>query len=339
MRRSKRDFQVIRRIEGSRLIIEVSGTVTLRIIDGIIEQIAPINMKMHRRINELILDLSNVKYIKLSGALALLCVCSSLMSKKIRNIDGLVHFQILRPPSNVLSYLLSIGFFTQMIVNAGLLGCEDLARLESKKKEQYIAKKEPVLPISIIAKKEVSFSAKDFGNSCYQFINAVHDTFKEILLSSLYNFTEDRVREFSSANGELFENVYEHSETWGLGVIYPDRNNGTNVCYYDIGVGIKESLNSSPKAGKEFDRFQKDCEAIKYALVERHSSKLKGNGRGLSVVQDFVFENNGTIAIRSGNCLMWKKSGHTDREKEWEVETVQRFPGTQINFFIPYVGV
>ena len=192
-----------------------------------------------------------------------------------------------------------------------------------------------VWPIETIPRKGGSIGDKDFENACQYFVNYAAGTFDRLFSSSHFNFNKGDKHNFWSSNVELWMNIFEHSDSWGLATIHANPSHGTTVCYHDVGMGIKGSVNSSSKAGKEFEKFETDCNAMKWALKEGNSSKLGGNGIGLSIVEDFVLSRRGTIEIRSGECLLQKRPGDQPGEKYWRSNNVPWFPGTQINFFVP----
>jgi hypothetical protein len=171
--------------------------------------------------------------------------------------------------------------------------------------------------------------------SCRNYLGNVKSFFYRLFRSSHFNFSDNDISKFIEANGELIHNIFQHSDSWGLGSIHANPTQGTTVSWHDIGLGIKESLNSSPKVGIDFDKFTDDYKAMKWAITEGNSSKEKGNGAGLNVVEQFVLEKKGYIDIRSGNSLLRKTPLDKIGEKYWNHKIVPWFPGTQINFFIP----
>jgi len=331
------------------LIIKISGIMKSGTLNLIMKQLTVANKRHEYTITDIILDLSDVYPISSAAVVGLVCLCSALMTNKMKEIASPLNFYLRRPSESVLTYLATLCFFTQMSNKANLLGCEDLVRFEDKREQRSRKKQKSVsfdshfdddgkpiiLPIKTIPCKGDSINDQDFENACQYFVNEVYDTFKRLFFSSHFNFSEGALREFCSANGELFVNIFEHSNSWGLGAIHANPARGTTVCYHDVGVCIKASVNSSPKAGREFEKFETDHEAMKWALKEGNSSKLSGNGRGLTVVEEFVLEKNGTIEMRSGCCLLRKKPGDQPGDENWRALNVPWFPGTQINFFIP----
>jgi len=340
------------KFKNNTLFIGLSGHVKARIIDIILNELKLSNKKLDLARGEMILDLSGVYPISSAGAVALVCICSALMMKRISKALDISAFYLKRPSKPVLSYLETVGFFSQMSNKANLLGCEDLVRNETQKESyriekqrKYSVKNDPgnnpkpiLLPMETIPQRGGPEEYKYFEDKCQHFVNHVYSTFEKLFVSPHFGFGDADVYGFCSSNGELFVNVFEHSSSWGLGVIHANPARGTSVSFYDIGIGIRESINGSPKVNNEFPKFAFDYDAMRWALKEGNSSKIGGNGRGLNVVEEFVVERRGFIEIRSGECLLRKKPGDMPGEDNWRNYKVPWFPGTQINFFVPCIG-
>lgn len=347
MRKIIRRSRVKVYFEGNCLVIGISDVMKIRYIDAILEKLTLEMKKGEYKITNLILDLSEVYTISSAAAVGLVCLCSALNTNKMGKITSPLGFRLNRPRERVLTYLATLGFFSKMSNNAMLIGCEDLIHFEYERKQRSVEKqkkvsfdkrfnedrKPVVLPMKIIPKKGNSISDRDFEDACKGFINQVCSTFEKLFSSYYFNLSESALHGFYTANGELFENIFEHSDSWGLVAIHANPVSGTTVSYYDIGIGIKGSVNHSQKAGKNIDN---DYKAMNWALEEGNSSKLDGNGRGLNVVEEYVLEMNGYIEIRSGCCLLYKIPGDNPGVEKWRYEKYMPwFPGTQINFFIP----
>lgn len=345
MRKRARKSNVYVYFEMNCLVIGMSGIVKVGTLDLIIKELTIEIKRQEHTMTDLILDLSDVYPISPAAAVGLVCLCSALMTNTMKEIASPSNFYLKRPPNGVLTYLTTLGFFTQMSNKARLLGCEDLVHYESEKKQRRREKQIPVIfdnsfdndvhpivwPMETIPTKGSSIGDQDFENACQHFVNNGADTFDRLFSSSHFDFDKSDKHNFWSSNVELYMNIFEHSGSWGLATIHANPASGTTVCYHDIGIGIKGSVNSSPKTGKEFEKFETDYDAMKWALKEGNSSKSGGNGIGLNIVEDFVLSRNGTIEVRSGQCLLQKKPG----EKYWRNQNVHWFPGTQINFFVP----
>ena len=332
--------------EGNCLVVIMSGIVKARSLDLIIKELIIERKKQKHTITDLILDLSDVYPIRPAAAVGLVCLCSALMTNTMKEIASPSNFYLKRPSNVVLNYLSTLGFFTQMSNKARLLGCEDLVDLESEKKQRRREKKRPAVidnsfdndfhsiiwPMESIPTKGSSISDQDFENTCQNFVNNGAYTFYRLFASSHFNFDKSNIHNFWSSNVELYTNIFEHSGSWGLATLHANPSSGTTVCYHDIGIGIKGSVNFSRR---EFEKFETDFEAMKWAFKEGNSSKSGNNGIGLNIVEDFVLSMNGTIEVRSGKCLLQKKPGDKSGEKYWRNQNVPLFPGTQINIFVP----
>lgn len=344
MRQSNSKSNVSVTIEQHSLEIGLSGIVTARTLDAILKEATRQKGRESPEpdVVNLIVDLSRVNVIRPDGAIGLVCLCSALMTNKVKEIRSPTTIYLRRPPERVLSYLTRIGFFTQMSVKANLLGHGDLVHLEDQWKERdrnertqgilgerFDSDKRPIVwPMQLIGRREDQYTRRDFEDACQHLVNNAADHFYKLFSSRHFNFDESDRHDFLLANYELYMNVYDHSGSWGLAMIHARPEYGTFMCCSDIGMGIRESVNASPNIKRNFDT---DYDAIKWAVVEGNSSKVGGNGLGLNIVEDFVSSRKGIIEIRSGECLLQKRSGDAD----WEAHRVPWFPGTQVNVFVP----
>lgn len=344
VRQSSSKSNVSVTIEQDSLEIGLSGIVTARTLDAILKEVTRKKGRVSPEpdLVNLVVDLSRVNVIKPSGAISLVCLCSALMTNKMKKLATPSRIYLRYPPQNVLTYLTRIGFFTQMSVNADLLGHGDLVRLEDQWKERdkrertqgifgerFENDNRPIVwPMQLIGRKENQYTRRDFEDTCQHLVNNAAEYFDALFSSPHFNFDKGDRHNFLLANYELFMNVYDHSGSWGLAMIHARPEHGTFICCYDIGMGIRESINASPNIKKKFDT---DYDAIKWAAVEGNSSKVGGNGLGLNIVEDFVSSRKGIIEIRSGECLLQKRSGDAD----WKPLRAPWFLGVQINVFVP----
>lgn len=170
-----------------------------------------------------------------------------------------------------------------------------------------------------------------FEERCNAFLNHFHDYY--LLLSKLpmsnfyYNKNSSYQKEYSEFGNTLYEiikNIYDHSRSWGIGGIHSTPKIGTQISFYDLGIGIAQSVkNFKPEIENEKD-------AINWALVDGQTSKPANNkGYGFTVILDFVKTKNGILSIRTGK---WHFS---NRRNKWDKKLVNWFPGTQIVIYIP----
>jgi len=330
-------------IDQDCLLISLSGFVRARTIDAVLGQITVKRgqLSLLPRTN-LLIDLSKVVAVMPDGAASLVCLCSALMTKKMKHICSPVAIYLRCPPENVLSYLTRIGFFTLMSAKANLLGYGNFVRLEDgwhdrDRKERLeqafhggsdYGSSPMVWPMQIVGQKSSERSYRHFEDDCQQLVNSAADHFDKLFSSSHFNFDKADKHDFLHSIYELYMNIFEHSYSWGLTMIHARPDRGTFVCCYDIGIGFKEGLSGSANVQETIDT---DHQAIKWALVEGHSRKVGGSGLGLKLVEKFVSERKGLMQIRSGDCLLRKRPGNA----VWEASRVPWFPGAQIDLFIP----
>lgn len=298
--------------------------------ENILDELAQETIKMYRnnkkKIKNIILDFSEIKFINIESALSLISFFSAIKRKNINT-----NFHYIYPPENVLRYLMIIGFFGQMSTKVGILEGQNILRHESKMKQERKSKekvyyngtklKPVIFPIATIPQMIETNSGRDFENIVGNFVNQIIDTFNIIFSTPHFNFDEKGRHNFILSNVELFKNIFEHSNSWGIASIHARPDLGTTVCFYDIGIGFKKSVM----------KFDTECESIEWALVDGNTSKPEGDndGFGLSIVKTFVLERNGKLKIRSGDCLFEISSNSILKRK------VQKFPGAQITYFIP----
>jgi signal transduction histidine kinase len=136
--------------------------------------------------------------------------------------------------------------------------------------------------------------------------------------------------DFLQSNKELFKNIFDHSNSWGIHAAQIMKKNVV-FSYSDIGIGIKNSLKEVLRT-KYKTREIDDYLAIKEALKKGMSSKTENNenmGLGLYIVTEFAKKTKGKMVIRSGECSYPINS---------EFKHVNYFPGTQIHIAIPITG-
>lgn len=330
-------------IDGDCLVINISGILTIRTIDAILSELIEIKKNETDTITNMLFDLSEVDFVQPSGVVGLVCLCSALVKNQIDELFKISNMYIRHPSECVLTYLVNLNFFTWMSTKAKLLGCEDLVNSEYKIEQQRKQKLHNsnnqldydnntiIWPMTLIPCKGQSIADQDFENVAQHFLNQAHNCFEKLFSSSHFNFSKAKIHDFWGANYELYYNIFAHSKSWGLATIHARPNYGTAVCYYDIGIGFKESVNTAPRLEK---KFETDIEAIKWAMVDGNTSnpnRIRHDGHGLTIVQDLVLSAGGILEIRSGKCLLQRKS----KELDWKAYNVPWFPGAQISFFVP----
>jgi hypothetical protein len=184
-----------------------------------------------------------------------------------------------------------------------------------------------LVPVSIVAKKLHPY--QDYEAECSRFLNRIADALEGTLATELKYSTAD-VRKFWSPNKEIIFNIFEHSESWGIGAIVRDAA-GVVVSYADLGVGIPNTIGVANGAATR--QPTADAAAIKRAFqfgVSRFQER--GRGTGLNDTLRFVLEHGGALECRSGHARV-RFSGQTITS----VSAV-RLPGTQITLLLPPVG-
>lgn len=314
------------------ITITLPEYVSIEIIDFLIKSMPKKDVFGEQKRIDVLLDFSQVKYIFPEGVLSIICFCFFLRNKSIFPIND-VHIHLNSPPENVYTYLTILGFYGQMSIKSEIIEIQNIVHYESELKKErkarceynkplFAVKPNPIiLPIETIPMQIDSISGRDFENMLGVFVNHTIDTFGELFQSTHYNFSGEDQHDFLLSNVELYKNVFEHSQSWGIGTIHARPNHGTTVCYFDTGVGFRGSVN----------KFSTDLQAIEWSLVDGNSSKAgdDNDGFGLTIVQDFVLKRNGNLKIRSGNCLLEITS------KSRKNKLVSEFPGVQISYFIP----
>ena len=331
-------------VDQDSLSIVLSGTVTVRSVDEVLRQICTKQREMSTLGADaaLIVDLSGVDIVRPSGAVGLVCLSSAIMTKRLEYTFAPSSTRLRPPKPDVLAYLARIGFFTVMSAKAKLLGYSHLVSFNDYRYDYTQSKhfqsdaqvdndagaRAVVWPMQIIGQKSVHDNYRHFEDSCQKLVNNAIDHFGAVFSSPHFRFGTADKHDFLHSMYELYMNVYEHSDSWGVTMIHARPNYGTFVCCYDIGMGFKESLKGSPNV-KEFIRS--DLDALSWSLVEGHSRKPDGSGQGLKDVERFVSQRQGIFEIRSGACLMQE----TTASGKWKPYRVPWFPGAQIDLFIP----
>ena len=316
-----------------RLTVVIDGEVNVRTLDALLHgghapETAP----------EIVLDMSRVRLVKPAGVCHLICFLAWLSGRAGRAVP----LSMVRPPEAVASYLTTLGFFSILRSVAGLLGSEDLIKLEWDRRIRRLdrsrtrpvrmqqtsqASRAVMLPIELIPQPSPKQTTGSFENDCLAFVNRAADTFEQVFEADC-GVALGNIRQFWQANVELYKNVYQHSQSWGLATIVARPAQGAVVSYHDIGIGIPGSLSSSSGVQPNFGT---DNEAITWALEEGHSCKKGNSGLGLSLVTSYVEAALGTIEIRSGSCRLHRAGATT----QWFAEEVTPFAGTHISFHLP----
>ena len=121
---------------------------------------------------------------------------------------------------------------------------------------------------------------------------------------------------------EMFVNAQIHSGTKNIytcGQFFPTKNT-IEFTIVDTGIGIKEKVNNF------FNRSLTASQAIRWAVIDTHSTKDVTGGIGLALLKEFIEKNEGKMQIVSDSGFYeFGKTGEVSREFRG------RFPGTIVN--------
>jgi hypothetical protein len=327
--------------DGDSVVLSASGTLHAHSLDCALAGFSVAECEPRR----VVLDMADVRRVKPGGVGITLSLLACLAE---RTIDRRGPLEIVGLSSQIESFLATLGVFSLLKRKAGLVNADDLIRLEEhrrgRRRERTRARPMGLSaanaqPTSVVMPfEEIPMSANglygvgqsDFDSCCRRFVNTAADNF-EFLFQGAFLGRQFDPHEFWQSNVELYKNVYDHSESWGLGVVFattkpPDA--GTVVSYHDIGIGIPSSVNAAPQHAAS---ALSDDKALMWAVEERNSSKPGNNGLGLHIVSECVRKLGGRIEIRSGSSRLVRNG----REGEWIVQHVPALPGSHVSFFIP----
>lgn len=114
------------------------------------------------------------------------------------------------------------------------------------------------------------------------------------------NMSEAVHDKISESIQEMFINATIHSETefiYTCGQFFP-RDHKLNFTIVDTGIGFAKRIK------KDFDMEISSSEAIKWAMVEGHTTKQNvSGGLGLALLKEFITLNKGKIQIISGDAF------------------------------------
>ncbi len=287
-------------------------------------------------IDHLIINFQITSTITLSGLLYLICLSGYLYNNAVVRYNLTFDCQIINLREYVLKFIMNFGFLQQMISKGNLFRVngidllinKELIETEDKFVQRQLGKRKSgdnskglIMPASTIVMGE----RESFESYVYNIRNQFSDYYYRLIDLDFFSITNDideNFHGFSKTIFEIIKNIYDHSKSWGIGAIHA-RDDGVEIAYYDIGIGISNSMKSSEKYSSKTS-----LELIKQALIDGESSKNNtGNnaGRGFTVIQKFVKKRRGFLSIRTDKYHLLNK---IEKEINW-------FPGTQIVVFIP----
>ena len=291
------------------------------------------------------LDMANVRMVRPAGICFLVCMLAVLAPK--RGSRG-VRIRIVNLSESVESFLCTLGFFSTLKKRVALIGSEDMIANDERRRRRnekaandaywrggQESDKPLVWPIETIFEKSTEgyLSNSQFESDCARFIDRAVVKFRGLFIEELGMAHVDQGL-FWQSNRELYKNIYDHSESWGIVSVFGRPNHGTIFTYHDVGIGMLASINVNHEEGEQ---LTSDLEAIKWAIVDGNSSKKIGNegwtensGVGLSIVSEMVIESRGRIEIRTGGTIYCH-----DGQSDWRSLNTDFFPGTHVSVFIP----
>jgi hypothetical protein len=293
------------------------------------------------------LNFSKTRFVTLAGAMYLLFIVSSLIKSKATsrfNIETI----ITNCSKNLLEALANFGFFRVITTYGNLHGDIYIKNLSESKYTYWrnVLKQNPInissvyQPISPIPDK----NGENFEGDTKLYLNSFIDCFDVIWSNKMVidmnnDILENSRKSFITAVYEATKNVWDHSESWGIGAIQSNKRNKTTFCLFDFGIGF---INSYIKRMGNFERNLNNDKAKLNWLFNEHNSSVdpvivkeasssnsfNNHGLGLSRIAKFVDRTNGTWLIRTDKYQLLYKS------KQIKISETTFFPGTQlmINF-------
>ena len=140
--------------------------------------------------------------------------------------------------------------------------------------------------------------------------------------TELPNMTEAVKEKIIDCIYEMFVNAQTHSATdniYTCGQFFPTKNT-IEFTIVDTGVGIKENVN------KFLQMNLTSSQAIRWAIIDKHSTKDVTGGIGLATLKEFIEKNKGKMQIVSDGGF-YEFGKNTEIYKEFR----GRFPGTIVN--------
>lgn len=285
----------------------------------------------------LIIDFQYTTKVTLSGIMYLICLSGYL--KQI-NKNSNFFCEIINIKEYILNFIMNFGFLQQMTTNGNLYKVNGIDILIDKylleKEKKFInhqlekrnsdnEEKRLIMPISIIVTGEKRYYESYVRN----FRNRFYDYYMRLIELDYFllplNSEEEIKKDFSNftkAISEVDKNIYDHSHSWGISAIHA-REKGIEIVYYDIGIGIANSMKVCP----EFSH-KSNFDAINIAFEDGKSSKSENGdnkGRGFTKMMNFTREKKGYLSVRT-DCYHFTNG---------KPKNVKWFPGTQIVIFIP----
>ncbi|MGI8386585.1 hypothetical protein [Robertmurraya sp. P23] len=253
-------------------------------------------------------DLSKITFVKPYGLVLLLQIFDYL--DEIRDISW--------PSQSTLTYMARMGFFSQ---------AQNMLTLEKRIQEinsQVVKDPENQTLIDITKIQDNSDIRKT--------LEEVHTKTYNIFVKELH-YREKDIDDFIVMLSELLNNIPRHSKSFGYICAqryhYPKSpHKYISVCISDMGIGVRNSYKINGLTD-----IKDDKEALRYAIIEGVSSKVKGLGRGgngYKGIKEIVNKLNGVISVKSGTVQL-----DVGKSQHIYDENIPYFPGTQIEIILP----
>jgi len=254
------------------------------------------------------IDLSHIKFVKPYGLILLLQIFDYL-----DEID-----KIYWPNSSTISYMARMGFFTQ---------ARKVLTLEKQIQEinEQVIKDPKNQTLIDITKIQDNHDIRTT-------LEDVHEKAYKILVREL-RYKEKDIDDFIVLLSEALNNIPRHSKSCGFICAqryHYQRSNHKyiSVCISDMGIGVRNSYVTNGLITAVDDK-----EAIKFAVIDGKSSKVRGEkrgGNGYKGIKEIVNKLKGVISVKSGSVQI-----DVGKNQYFFDETVPYFPGTQIEIILP----
>lgn len=274
------------------------------------------------------LDFSNTTFVTLPGAIYVASMASRMITEKIVR-----ELRIINYSDSVLKALVNFGFIRFLKSFANLQVESDVYALNEKimhfwqedvKHNEYNLRN-LYWPMTRLPIKS---SENEITTLYNKFINYFNLLFQNELIQAHATVDIELLRKrFIKCINEAIQNVWDHSESWGVAAIQSNNHSGTTLCVFDFGVGF---INSFTKRKGTYIRNQKsDIQQLQWLFKKGNTTNEGQNfGHGLHIISQLINITNGTMLIRTDKYTM------IYRDSNLKISEGKFCPGAQlmINF-------